>query len=277
MKIAICGWPCVRPCAPPPVRDFFVTTAAMRWMISFGSAPVACIGNHVACEKTGIYRRRSKSAYPLKNKKMLAVLGGRFDPIHVGHILLAKRAAQKLPVCGVRIIPNGQPPHKVACVASWEDRLHMCKLAVSGLTGVQVGDDEPPGKTRYTLKTLQHLRARFSFSLALIVGADGFADFHLWRHWRDIFSLSAVIVADRQGAVGAPAAKTSGYCRHRRCRYPKTPLAVGKIYHWRTNLPELSASEVRAKLAVGKTLAEDILSPAVSQYIAQKGLYEKSG
>lgn len=207
---------------------------------------------------------------------MLAVLGGRFDPIHVGHLLLAKCAAQKLPVCGVRIIPNGQPPHKAACVASWEDRLHMCKLAVSGLAGVQVGDDEPPGKTRWTFQTLQHLRARLPYSLALIVGADAFADFHLWRHWRDIFSLSAVIIADRKGAAGAPAAKTLGYCRHRRCRYPKASLAVGKTYHWRTDLPELSATEVRTKLAMGKTLSDDILSSAVSQYIAQKGLYEKS-
>ncbi len=205
----------------------------------------------------------------------MAILGGSFDPIHNGHIYLAKHIMGNLPVCGVRIIPNGEPPHKSACIASWEDRLRMCKLAVAHLPQVQVGADEPPGRPHYTVKTLQRLGSRLPFSLALLVGTDAFSEIHHWYRWRNIFSLASVIVASRKNVNTAVAAQVSVFCRHRRT-HRQAPLRVGKAYHWHADAPALSATEVRNKLATGKIPADDILPVSVSEYIKQKKLYGKN-
>src|SRR5512137_426209 len=90
----------------------------------------------------------------------LGILGGTFDPIHLGHLELAREVREALGLAAVRIIPAGDPPHRAAPVATAAHRLAMVQLAVEGWRGLEVDDREieRPGRS-YTVLTLAELRA----------------------------------------------------------------------------------------------------------------------
>lgn len=109
--------------------------------------------------------------------RRLGVFGGTFNPIHNGHLRLLQGAREALELDRVLVIPTKQPPHKrPQQLASDEDRLAMCRLAVEGLSGVEVSDLEiRRGGLSYTADTLAELRRRYPDStLYLLVGGDMF-------------------------------------------------------------------------------------------------------
>ena len=118
----------------------------------------------------------------------LGIFGGTFDPIHLGHLELAREVRDALELAAVRLIPAGDPPHRAAPVATAIHRLAMVELAIEDLPGLEVDRREidRPGRS-YTVLTLESLRAEDSARpLALIVGADAFAGFPDWYRWREI-------------------------------------------------------------------------------------------
>ena len=104
----------------------------------------------------------------------LGILGGTFDPIHNGHLELARELVAALPLSAVRLVPAGDPPHRPPPVASAVDRLAMTELAIAGHAGLEVDAREIVRAGRsYTVLTLEELRAEAPMRpLALIVGAD---------------------------------------------------------------------------------------------------------
>jgi len=107
---------------------------------------------------------------------VLGIFGGTFDPIHCGHLELARELRATLGFSAVRFIPAGDPPHRAAPVATAAHRLAMVELAVAGHQGLEVDAREIRRMGRsYTVPTLEELRNEVpSRSLALIVGADAF-------------------------------------------------------------------------------------------------------
>src|SRR3989338_9399344 len=130
----------------------------------------------------------------------VGILGGTFDPIHYGHLRLAREIAGKLQLGEVRFVPSGIPPHRTAPDASVADRLAMVRLAVAGNPLFTV-DDRETGKTGpgYTVDTLTALRAETGpgQSLVLLLGADAFLDLATWSRWHQLFDLAHVAVAYR--------------------------------------------------------------------------------
>ncbi len=115
----------------------------------------------------------------------LGVFGGTFDPIHCGHLELAREVRKALALASVRVVPAGDPPHRAAPVATAAQRLAMVELAVEGVDGLVADRREidRPGRS-YTVLTLASLRAEFATqSLVLIVGADAFAGLPAWHRW----------------------------------------------------------------------------------------------
>src|SRR5581483_3644491 len=115
-------------------------------------------------------------------QRPVAVLGGTFDPVHYGHLELAREVGTALQLPEVLLVPAGDPPHRAAPVAPALHRLAMVELALADYPGLGLDAREiaRPGRS-YTIVTLEELRGERPFQpLALIVGADAFLGLPSW-------------------------------------------------------------------------------------------------
>ena len=186
------------------------------------------------------------------------MLGGTFDPVHNGHLAIARRALDELALTRVLLIPNGVPPHRAAPQASGPQRLELLRLATAGCERLLVDDRElRRGGASYTVDTLRELRREYGDSrLVLLIGADAFADIRQWSRWQQLFALAEVAVFARPGGAGLP---------------PGVPTERVRLLAGREL--DVSSSTVRARLAAGQDCS-DLLPPAVAERIVQLGLYQ---
>lgn len=199
----------------------------------------------------------------------IGVLGGTFDPIHLGHLGAADavRVARSLDL--VVFVPTGRPWHRgEAPQASAEDRLAMVEAALADrpeflVSRVDVDRDGPT----YTVDTLRDLRQWFAGAYpqdaadwTLITGADALMQMHEWRAPQEIAQLAHIVGVTRPGhAIG-------------------TPLGLPAGSWSRVEIPgiDVSATEVRRRVARGEAIADLVPAPVV-QYIAEHGLYRSGG
>jgi nicotinate-nucleotide adenylyltransferase len=198
-------------------------------------------------------------------RRRVAVFGGSFNPPHVGHVLGVVYALATAPIDEVLVVPVYQHPF-AKHLASFADRLQMCRLAVGWLPRVVVStvEEELGGESR-TLRTLEHLGATHpELSLRLLVGADVLGDLPKWHRWDRIAELAPPLVLGRRG-IEAPDADVTwvGAAGDE----PPAPI-----------LPHVSSTEIRAALAAGDVAAVRGLVPAtVIDHIVAKGLYGVTG
>ena len=189
----------------------------------------------------------------------LGVMGGTFDPVHVGHVLLALRAMELVPLDRVLFVPAADPPHKDfrPDMASAGDRLAMVELAIAGFAGFEASrlELDRPGKS-YTVDTLRALRAaRPEFRLYLVIGEDNVAQLSSWYDPRGILDLCTVVA----GARVSPA--------------PDAGTELGRrIVSLETPVLEVSSTEIRRRLALGQTVRYLVPDPVLA-YIQEHGLY----
>jgi nicotinate-nucleotide adenylyltransferase len=187
----------------------------------------------------------------------LGILGGSFDPIHLGHLRAAENARDALGLDRVLFVPAGQPPHKTgATLAPAGDRFAMVALATAGHPAFVPSDRElvRPGAS-YTVDTLEELRReRPSDDLVLLVGSDTLAEMSSWREPERIFALCAVAVFERPGSPRGE------------------PPRGARVLEVKGQGLLLSASSVRALLREGKSVRYLVPEP-VADFIAKRGLY----
>lgn len=193
------------------------------------------------------------------------IMGGTFDPIHSGHLLMAEAAMNQLALDEVRFIPDGDPPHK-AELAPAEDRLKMVELATAGRSGFRALDMEirRAGRT-FTVDTLERLtRDHPSDRFVYIVGADTLMLIESWRNFSRVASLlSGVACAPRTG-ISAEAA--DGQIAHLKQKYN---LNVSRL----SMAPaDVSSTEVRRLVARGLSIGR-MVPGGVSEYIRARKLY----
>lgn len=188
--------------------------------------------------------------------KPLAIFGGTFDPIHLGHLCVAWEASELLDA-EVLMMPSGIPPHRPPPIASADQRVAMLQVALRDQSRLTLDTRElTRSGPSYTVDTLRDLRKEIGErrSLILLVGEDAFASLPMWHEWRDLFDLAHLGILSRPGAgvswptdlekavdgrMVAPdqiASSAAGYV----VRIGVTPLAI-------------SASEIRALLAAGRS------------------------
>lgn len=214
----------------------------------------------------------------------LGLLGGTFDPIHLGHLRLAEEAREALALDAVRIVPAGQPPHRDTPRSTADDRLAMARLAVAGNPGLEIDDGEVRAQQKsYTVLTLERLRAEFGPGrpLVLILGADAFQGLPGWHRWEALFDLAHIAIANRPGYAphgrrwpATLSAELDAACRDRQTTDPAALRATpaGRVIPFDMTPLAISASQIRDLIRTG-TSARYLLPDSVLDYIDLHHLY----
>ena len=138
---------------------------------------------------------------------LLVLYGGTFDPVHNGHLAIARAAREALGV-DIHLVPAADPPHRPPPGAAAEDRVAMLHLALADQPGLQPDLRElerhaiDATRRSYSVDTLRELRAERGAAapIALLVGADSFVGLPTWKCWRELFDLAHFVVASRAGS-----------------------------------------------------------------------------
>jgi nicotinate-nucleotide adenylyltransferase len=192
----------------------------------------------------------------------LGILGGTFNPPHLGHVALARSAREELGLDRVVLMPAHSAPHKLReGDPGPEGRLQMCRLAIAGIDGVGTCALEiERGGPSYTVDTLRAIHASHrEAELTFVVGADMARTLPTWREPEALLGLASLAVAEREDAGRGDVLRALAPLRAE-----VAFLEMGTI--------EVSSSLVRERVAEGKPVGE-LVAPAVAGYIAEHGLY----
>ncbi len=191
----------------------------------------------------------------------ILVIGGRFDPIHIGHLIIAEDMKEELNVDKVFFIPSYNPPHR-GVETPFEHRYNMVKLAIDEEPSFAVSDIEKRLglEKSYSYLVMQEFKKQFPDSRILfLIGSDQFKTFKTWYKYEDLLNLVEVVVALRNTAD--------------KKYYPKDLIERVKFAHNR--IIEVSASEVRRRAREGKPFRFMVREP-VYQYILENNLYREA-
>lgn len=132
--------------------------------------------------------------------KKVALFGGTFDPVHIGHLVCARRVAESGGFDRIILVPAARPPHKDTALASAEDRLNMLRLAVEGDAIFEICEIElhRTGPS-YTFDTLVEMRDKFGpdVSLHWLIGADMLEQLHTWHRAVDVVQMAKIVTMAR--------------------------------------------------------------------------------
>jgi nicotinate-nucleotide adenylyltransferase len=187
-------------------------------------------------------------------------MGGIFDPIHFGHLLLAESASEAFQFDKVLFIPAFTPPHRAdKPKASFKDRCLMVRLAIEGNDRFEISDLEKDLKSPgYTLAVVDYLRlGNPAVDLTLILGADNIVQFDRWHKPEDLIQRVRIAVGMRPGYESA---------------FRETPWAE-KVDTFPMPLIDISSNQIRKLIGAGKS-ARYFLPEEVRQFILSKGLYK---
>ena len=195
----------------------------------------------------------------------LGILGGTFDPVHRGHLALARAAGDEVGLEKVMFVPAGQPWRKAGrMIASLEDRLAMLQLALEGEEAFEIGTLEiGPAGPSYTVDTLEALRVdQPDDELFFILGQDALGDLPNWHRPERILELAKLAVA-RRADVSREALEGAGR---------RLPGMLERVVWLEMPLVEVSATEIRERARRGQPLV-GMVPAAVADYIQQHRLY----
>ncbi|MDQ3880420.1 MAG: nicotinate-nucleotide adenylyltransferase [Chloroflexota bacterium] len=198
--------------------------------------------------------------------RRIGLLGGTFDPPHVGHLVLGTIAAEAAALDRVLFVPAGTPPHKRrATLSSATDRLLMTRLAIAGdpcfgLSAIEV----ERGGVSYTVDTLEQLHQTYGddVELYLVMAADSLAQAHGWRDPLRILDLAEWVVGPRPGT---PTPTREELTERFGARQARIHVVDGPGL-------AVSSSELRARVAIGRSIRY-LVPAAVADHIAARGLY----
>ena len=209
----------------------------------------------------------------------IGVLGGTFDPVHIGHLRGGLEVAELMQLDELRLTPNARPPHRDTPQVSALDRLAMVECAVAGVATLVVDSRELQRDTpSYTIDTLELMRADLAADdqLFLLLGWDAFCGLPTWHRWEDLLQHCHILVLQRPDADSEPPDALRNLLA---ARSVSDPLALkgpgGQIaFVWQTPLA-VSATQIRQLLASGKSVRY-LVPDAVLAYIDAHGLYRAS-
>jgi nicotinate-nucleotide adenylyltransferase len=205
----------------------------------------------------------------------IGVLGGTFDPIHLGHLRSAWDVADALSLDALQFVPSYQPVHRDTPQASVEQRLAMVRLAIADMPNWSVNESEiRRGGPSYTIDTLSRLREQVGANvpLWLLLGSDAFEGFVRWHRWQEILTLANLAVMVRAGVPPVGCIETQRLLLDGQGE--RSSDCAGQVKLIPVTVLGISATQIRQAVHDGHA-PHFLVMPAVSDYIRQQGLYQK--
>jgi nicotinate-nucleotide adenylyltransferase len=204
--------------------------------------------------------------------------GGTFDPVHNGHLAIARAARDALD-CDIHMMPAADPPHRAPPGANAEARVAMLQLAIADETRLLLDRRElERGGRSWSIDTVRGLRAQLGDDapIALLVGADSFIGLPTWKAWRALLDATHFVVAERQGNPLGEAlpAELAGAMAGRWTDSVDElgQYSSGRVLRLRQPLHAHSATDLRRRIASGLPWRH-LGPPRVADYIVANGLY----
>lgn len=199
----------------------------------------------------------------------IGIMGGTFDPIHKGHLMLGEYAYHQFQLDQVWFMPNGRPPHKSAGIvtADASDRLEMTRLAIENTPYFRLCAYEAErSQVSYSWETMAHFHARHpEDEFYFIIGADSLFTIESWAHPERLIASSAILAAYRDDCDTEEA-------MNRQIRYLNDKYS-GNIHLLKTPVMPAASHEIRKAAAAGSEITEHVPA-AVVEYIQKHHLYE---
>ena len=199
----------------------------------------------------------------------IGILGGSFNPPHIGHLIIAQDAYEAFDLSRVIFVPSKQPPHKApSSLIDSSHRMAMTEAAIAGDSRFEVSDLElKMDGPSYTINTVKQLLVRYpEAEICFIIGSDSLLELHLWKDIAELLPLCRFITITRPGYVDH-GVKESDIQLH-------APWPSKLIADMRTgSLVDVSSSGVRNRVSEGLSI-KYLVPAAVEVYIATHELYE---
>jgi nicotinate-nucleotide adenylyltransferase len=211
-------------------------------------------------------------------KQKIGLMGGTFDPVHKGHLAVARQVLDRYRLDIILFLPAAQPPHKERRLTQFAHRLAMLEACLAEEPAMSAtaleAERRPPS---YTVDTLAELHRRLGEqNFYLIIGADMFVEIELWHRYRDIFRLADLIVAARPGvsddAVRQQAEALPGPFTYEPRQRLWQRRDGFRIFYLAETAEDVSSTRVRRLLARGEPV-DELLPGPVLHYIRRHGLY----
>jgi nicotinate-nucleotide adenylyltransferase len=221
-------------------------------------------------------------------ERRIALFGGTFDPIHIGHLAVARAAERRFHLDEIHFIPTGRPPHKHrAGMASYADRYAMVSIACADHPKfvpslAEAGAGQSGREVFYSVDTVKHYKQRHHSAAThfyFLLGADSFLHIPTWKDYETLLGLCDFIVASRPGfdvAALRLVIPPELFGRRGAAHAPLDPRAITLrrtvVYVLDTVSSHVSATDVRYRLDRNDSI-HGLVPPRVEEYITKKALY----
>lgn len=198
------------------------------------------------------------------------ILGGTFNPIHTGHLILAQTALESFELSSVIFIPCSTPPHKGSSrLAPAQHRLAMLEYAIEGDPRFSMSDIEiSRGGISYSIETVKTLqKERPEEDIFFIIGSDTLAELHLWKDIYELLKICSFVTVTRPGT-----ANISTESIKLRDPWPERLMERAVTRH----LADISSSDIRYRVAEGMSIRY-LVPETVEMYITEHNLYSSAG
>jgi nicotinate-nucleotide adenylyltransferase len=232
-------------------------------------------------EPHGVVREQTR-------ERRIALFGGTFDPIHIGHLAVARAAERRFHLDEIHFIPSGRPPHKHrAGMASYADRYAMVSIACADHLKfvpslAEAGEGQSGREVFYSVDTVKHFKHRphsAGTHFYFLLGADSFLHIPTWKDYETLLGLCDFIVASRPGfdvAALRLVIPPELFARRGAAHAPLDPRAIPLrrtvVYVLDTVSSHVSATDVRYRLDRNDSI-HGLVPPRVEEYINKKALY----